>query len=108
MAGKHNTGGFRVPEEPPAWPAKDLDEEKASIIDRIIGLCHEQYRMTNVFPYFFVFHSGNVRWHAKVSARDEFDERVDLDFSYDGVQMHVINLTRIRSNHFSTGVEFND
>lgn len=30
MIGKHNLGGFRIPEEPPVWPARDLDTDETN------------------------------------------------------------------------------
>lgn len=108
MIGKHNTGGFKVPEEPPVWPASDLDEDEISIIGKIIKVCKEQYGLKNIFPYFFVINPGKPYWQAKVSAQNEFNEAVILDFSYDGKNVTVWNKNQAPNNQYSIGAELND
>lgn len=106
MIGRHNLGGFKVPEEPPVWPASDLDEDEISIIGKIIKVCKEQYELKNIFPYYFEINPGKPYWKAKVSAQNEFNEAIILDFSYDGKRINVMNLREAAHNNYNFGSGF--
>lgn len=106
MIGKHNLGGFKVPEEPPVWPASDLDEDEISIISKIIKVCKEQYGLKNIFPYYFEINPGKPYWKAKVSAQNVEGQAVILDFSYDGKRINVMNLREAAHNNYNFGSGF--
>lgn len=107
MIGKHNTGGFCVPESPPAWPTEDQDAGLlVNATSKIAAYCKQQWGYDEVFPYFFIIHPSKPGWHAKVLARYAGIE-FDLEFtSGDGESMTCWKNDLHRRNDYSIGSEF--